>query len=273
MATEGGGGAYPNGSEDFMTGAVPPPGDYVLTYGLYYKADKLMDGNGNKMPIDFDLDVAGAIFRYIHVTKVEVAGGLWAQHLIVPVLNVDVTTPADSDSKFGLSDIIVDPFLISWHKPPFHWVVGMDTFIPVGSYDKNDVANIGRDCWTFEPVAGVTYMDEHGIDLSLKVMYDFNTENNDTGYHSGEEFHCDAAAGLAFGDWKAGINGFVYKQTTPDSAPADAMQLGEGRQFGLGPAVSYQLKSVSIVAKYQREFATEARPEGDRFWLKLIVPF
>ena len=31
-ATEFGGGAYPNGAECFMAGAVPPPGTYFLNY-------------------------------------------------------------------------------------------------------------------------------------------------------------------------------------------------------------------------------------------------
>ena len=34
-ATESGGGAYPNGAEDFMSGAVPPPGTYVINYFNY----------------------------------------------------------------------------------------------------------------------------------------------------------------------------------------------------------------------------------------------
>ncbi|MFZ1574382.1 MAG: hypothetical protein WAT36_03925, partial [Chromatiaceae bacterium] len=29
-ATEGGGGHYPNGAEDFMVGALPPPGTYFI---------------------------------------------------------------------------------------------------------------------------------------------------------------------------------------------------------------------------------------------------
>ncbi len=36
LATEGGGGAYPNGVEDFMSGALPPPGTYFLNYLTYY---------------------------------------------------------------------------------------------------------------------------------------------------------------------------------------------------------------------------------------------
>ena len=33
-ATELGGGAYPNGAEDFMSGAIPPPGFYFIDYFL-----------------------------------------------------------------------------------------------------------------------------------------------------------------------------------------------------------------------------------------------
>lgn len=273
MATEGGGGAYPNGAEDFMSGALPPPGDYLITYGLYYKADELIDGQGNKLPVDFDLDVAGVVLRYVHVTPVEVLGGLWAQHIFVPALNVDVTTPAGSDDKTGLGDLIVDPVILSWHKPPFHWAVGLDTYVPVGAYDKDDLANVGRNYWTFEPVAAATYMDENGIDVSVKLMYDINTENSDTDYRSGDEFHCDYAAGIALGPVKLGATGYYYKQTTDDDAPAGAMVLGKGEQIAAGPAVGCQIGKASVVAKYQREFETEARPEGDRFWLKLVVPF
>jgi hypothetical protein len=36
FATEGGGGVYPNGAEDFMSGALPPPGTYFLDYANFY---------------------------------------------------------------------------------------------------------------------------------------------------------------------------------------------------------------------------------------------
>ena len=46
LATEGGGGAYPNGAEDFMAGALPPPGVYFKNYLTYYQASKLKDKIG-----------------------------------------------------------------------------------------------------------------------------------------------------------------------------------------------------------------------------------
>jgi hypothetical protein len=34
-ATEGGGGMYPNGNENYLVGALPPPGFYTMLYGAY----------------------------------------------------------------------------------------------------------------------------------------------------------------------------------------------------------------------------------------------
>ena len=272
-ATEGGGGAYPSGAEDFMVGALPPPGDYLVTYGLYYTADALMDGGGNELPIDFDLEVAGAVFRYIHVTPKTILGGNWAQHIFVLLLNQDVTTPAGSDDKFGFGDLIVDPFIIGWHKPPFHYVAGVDIYVPVGSYDENDMANLGRNYWTFEPLFAATYLAKCGGEISAKLMYDINLENDDTGYTSGNEFHMDYLVGWGKGAWKVGANGYAYWQVTEDDAPSGVPENPDGTQYGLGPALTYQKGPVTMTAKWQREFETEGKPEGDRFWLKVIFPF
>lgn len=271
-ATEGGGGAYPNGAEDLMSGALPPPGDYLIAYGLYYNADALLDGDGREIPIDFELEVGGVVLRYIHVTDVQIAGGLWAQHIFVPALNVDVSTVDGSDSVFGLGDLIVDPLILSWHKPPFHWAAGLDVYVPVGEYDEQEMANVGRNYWTFEPVFAVTWLSPKGIDVSAKLMYDFNLENEDTDYQSGEEFHADLAIGLTHGPWRAGLSGFVYEQVTGDDAPAGVEPGPDGSQLGLGPVVSYQAGKVSLVAKWQADLETEGRPEGDHVWLKLIMP-
>ena len=47
LATEGGGGAYANGAEDFMSGALPPPGNYFINYLTYYTTSKFKGSNGN----------------------------------------------------------------------------------------------------------------------------------------------------------------------------------------------------------------------------------
>jgi hypothetical protein len=278
-ATENGGGAYPNGAEGLMSGALPPPGQYLVNYLLYYQADDLMDNDGHKLPLDFDATIFAEVARLINVSKVQVLGGAWAQQIFIPVTSVDVTTPAGDDNVVGLGDLIVDPVILAWHKPPFHWVSGVDVYVPVGTYDKDDLANVGRNYWTFEPVAAVTYLDQQGLELSAKCMYDFNLENPDTDYESGQELHVDFAAAWHVQNWAAGVGGFYYRQTTADDGtvmtPAGPSDAGDnkGEQIALGPQISCQYKAMSFMLASDFDFETQNKPQGERYWFKFVTGF
>lgn len=277
-ATENGGGAYPNGAEGFMTGIVPPPpGLYMIDYTMYYGANDFMDGNGSSIDAPFDLTAWGNIPRIINVTDKRLFGAQWAQHIFIPILYLDVTTPGGNDDNFGLGDIIVDPFILAWHTKNLHWAVGMDTYIPLGAYDKNEIANLGRNYWTFEPVAALTYLSDSGYEASAKIMYDINTRNNATDYKSGDEFHFDYALAKKVGNYAVGIGGYYYKQVTGDDGtvmtPAGAVDAGDnkGQTIAAGPQISYQHKGMSFVLKYQQEFETENKFEGGKVWFKFIT--
>ena len=277
-ATENGGGAYPNGAEGFLTGLVPPPpGMYLIDYALYYGADSFKDGNGDSIPGDFDLEIWGNVLRLINVTDTKILGAQWVQHIFIPVLSVDVTTPGGSDDKIGLGDLIVDPIVLAWHGKNWHCAAGVDVYVPVGEYDENDLANIGRNYWTIEPVFAVTYLNEQGCEASAKFMYDINLENDDTNYESGDEFHVDFALGHRLDNWILGAGGFYYKQIGDDdgtvltpAGPADAGD-NKGQAIGLGPQLGYQHKGMTFILKYQKEFEVENKFEGDRVWFKLIT--
>nr|HPG72462.1 transporter [Syntrophales bacterium] len=202
LATEGGGGAYPNGAEGFMAGALPPPGTYFINYLTYYTASKFKDNNGNDAPGDFKLKVAADVLRFVHVTNYKVLGANWAVHAFIPIAYQDVSVPGRDDDRFGLGDIIIDPIILGWHSRNVHVTVGLDIYIPTGSYNKDRLANIGRNYWTFEPVLGVTFLSDGGFEVSAKFMYDINTENDDTKYRSGQEFHVDYTVGYHIGkEW------------------------------------------------------------------------
>ena len=279
FGTEGGGDAYPNGAEGFMTGALPPPGRYLIDYNLYYTADELMDGSGNEIPIDFDLEVYGTVLRFVNVTEKTILGGSWAQHIFVPFLNVDVSTPGGDDDKFGLGDLIVDPIVLGWHRGDFHWAAGIDVYVPVGAYDEDDLANVGRNYWTIQPVLAGTYLNKAGCEASLKLMYDINFENDDTDYESGDSIHFDYTVATRVKQWAIGVGGFYYKQLGDDDGtvmtPGGPVDAGDnkGQQIAVGPQVAYHHSPMSFIFKYQKELETENKPEGDRFWLKFVTPF
>lgn len=273
LATEGGGGAYPNGAEDFMSGAVPPPGTYFVNYFDYYSADKLADNSGNKLIPGFKLNVTADVLRFIHVTDKQILGGNWAMHLLLPIVNIDVTVPGASKSKTGLGDIILSPFVLAWHSKNWHAVTGLEFFIPTGSYDKKDLANTGRNYWTFEPVVAGTYVTDSGYEVSGKFMYDINTKNSDTDYLSGHEFHVDYALGKKIDKFTLGAAGYYYQQVTDDESKGVAVKNNSGSVVAIGPSLKYDYKRMSFSLKYLFETAACNRPQGDNLWFKFSYAF
>ena len=276
LATEGGGGCYPNGAEDFMGGALPPPGTYFLNYLNFYHATAFKDQNGNDLMPKFDLNVVANVFRLVHVTKYKIFGASWAVHAFLPLVYMDVDATPGKDNRAGLGDIIVDPFILGWHFKHFHITTGLDFYIPTGDYDKNRLTNTGRNYWTFEPVIGFTYLWDNGIELSGKFMYDFNLKNTDTDYKSGQEFHVDYTAGYHVDkNLTLGIGGYGYYQTTDDEQYGTKVGTDgfKGRVIGLGPQVAYNYKNMAFTLKWQKEFKVENRPEGNNFFFKFMYAF
>lgn len=285
FATEGGGNAYPNGAEDFWCGLIPPPGFYFINYFLYYHADDFNNKHGDNVDEDFDLDVIANTFRFIKITNHKILGANWGVHMFVPIVYQDVTPPftGRNDTQTGVGDIIVDPLILSWHfSKNFHLAAGIDIFMPTGRYDADDLANTSRNYWTFEPIVAFTYMTDFGLEVSSKFMYDINTNNPDTDYRSGQEFHFDYAVGYKVSDWTVGAAGYYYKQITNDKINGEKVTFPDalgfedgfkGQAIAVGPAVKYGCKNISFTLKYLWDTEVEHRPEGQSLWFKLVYAF
>mgnify|MGYP003576031583 CR=1 FL=1 len=273
-ASETGGSAYPNGAESVGVAQLPPPGTYLLNYTNYYTADRLNDEDGDSAVPDFSVDAFANVARIVHVTDKKFLGATVAMQAFVPVVDLKVSAAGARQHRFGAGDIIVNPLVLGWKKGNWNFVATMDTFVPTGRYKRTDLANIGRNYWTFEPVAAVTYADpKGGPELSVKLMYDFNTKNKATNYRSGQEFHTDVALAYNFGKLTVGATGYYYKQTTDDRQ--NGLRVGpngnRGEAIAVGPVVRYVVGGkVPIIAQWQHEFHTENRPQGDKLWLRAI---
>lgn len=276
QATESGGGAYPNGAESIAVAQLPPPGTYLLAYSNYYSADRLNDGNGDSVVPNFSVDAFANIARFVHVTDKKILGATVAMQAFVPVVDLTVHAAGMRQHKFGLGDMIVNPLILGWNKDNLNIILTMDTYVPTGRYKKTDLANIGRNYWTFEPVVAVTYANpKGGPELSAKLMYDFNTKNKATGYRSGQEFHVDLAAAYNFNPLTVGVTAYYYKQTIDDKLGGARVGTDgyKGEAFAAGPVLRYQLGRVPITAQWQHEFHAENRPQGDKFWVKAAFRF
>jgi hypothetical protein len=275
FATEAGGSSYPMGAENYLTGAMPPPGFYTLAFVNHYSADELKDDSGNRVPVDFSVRATAISPRFVWVTGNKLLGGQVAHAAIVPLVDLDVSVAGASQRKRGLGDIIVTALALGYHhSDKMHSVAALDVITPTGNYDRNRLANIGRNYWAIQPVYTASYVNPAGWNWDVKLMYDFNFKNKDTDYRSGQEFHFDYALGYAVANnWVAGIGGYAYRQTTNDKQNGVAID-NKGRAFAIGPSIKYDNgKGFFITAKFQKEMDVRNRAEGKAFWIKASVPF
>jgi hypothetical protein len=296
-AIEGGLHQYPDGIDDFMMGALPPPGVYFLNYAVYanisdYEDLRAPDGTRFKNISGEKPKVKGwtmiDALRLIYVSKCKVLGGDFALHAIQPIQHLEFTKGTWSglnlldaagpvNMKTGLKNTVVGA-ATGWHfSKNLHAAAILDVIMPTGTYSADDMANTGNPYWTFTPMFITTYVTDSGFEVGAKLMYDINTRNKETGYLSGQEFHADYIIGQHMGPWMFGINGYYVQQITKDKigrdAEADNFSGNKAAAFAVGPAVAYNYKNMFFKGKVQFDLYEKNRPETQRYWFNFIYCF
>ena len=284
QATEGGVSSWPMGIEIYGMGILPPPGTYGQLFVGNYMADTLRDNAGNKAA-DIDLRVTTLVPRFVWVTDQKILGGDLGFHALLPLNDIRLNIKnGPHDHKRGLGDAHLGPVIGFHHSDKFHTAMGVDFVVPTGGeYDKNDLVNLGTNYYTVQAVYAMTYMDPTGFNADMRLMYDYNFENQDTHYQSGRELHADYTLGWGLGNgWVLGIGGHAYKQVSDDqcsaahcaaAAAVDAADGNRGSSFSIGPAIQYASKDGwSLSAKWQDESGVRNRTDGQTYWLKFTIP-
>jgi hypothetical protein len=274
---------YPYGAENWLTGALPPPGTYFVNYAGYYSG-LLRNDSGAKVDIGGQAASVTAEFdalRFVQITHVKILGAEWGMQVIAPFVHQTVNLDG-ARSRVAQGDLDVDPFLLGWNGEKWHAIVAMDTLLPTGYYDQNDArVSVGAHYFSFEPIAAFTFLPASGWEASAKLMYNTKTTNQATDYHSGDEFHTDFAVGKHFGAWSAGAAGYFMEQLTNDTvngaiAPAVPGFWGEGREgrvLGIGPSMSYRNRHhMEFIAQWENEMLVRNRFGGNKLWFKMIIP-
>jgi len=299
----GGGTPYANGAEGFFCGLVPPKGLYLKNYVLVYKAQSMKDNSGDEVPA-FDRAVVWAdIIRIIWITDKKILGASYGTQLFIPYVDKDIrfNVPVGPKNKRHYTDrgipcIIYTPYILGYHllNNRFHCLFATDIYIPVGSQEDENMANVETNYWTIEPLWAFTFFITKRWDVSSKLMYSFNTEQQDcpTVYGinvdrtPGQEFHLDYTSSYGITEsLRIGVTGYYYKQTTDDdydlrkSIPAPIRQLlkadesHKGQAFAIGPGVWYHRKNLFLSIRAQFEMAVKNRPDGKNFWAMFIYRF
>jgi hypothetical protein len=192
-------------------------------------------------------------------------------------------TVSRSDSESGFGDLVLMPIMVNQKiNSDLNANYRLAVYAPTGGYEVGQLANTGKNFWTVEPTAALMYFGlKNGIEASLFMGMDFNTENSDTDYTSGIQARADGTLAQHFPLWKGlagvGANGFWYQQITDDSGDGANLGSFRARAHGIGPVLSYSHKAMGkdVIAelKWLREFDNVNRLEGDTIFFKLLAKF
>jgi len=268
------------GAEGWYAGALPPPGLHLLDYTLYYRAHELKGRKGRHVdgfPLtDYEVRVIANVIRPIYVSDRTIFGANPAWHAVIPIMAMKQTTDVFKDSMEGVGDIYVSPLILGWHRPPWHYVAGLDVIMPTGHYSKHDFTTIGHNHWTFEPAFAISYIGQSGFSASTKLMYDMHTEDHSLDYKEGDQFHLDYNVGCSFGankEWKVGVCGYFLTSLEEDKSNSRRVKGSEESVFAVGPTVAYQKGKWLVALKVQKELEAENRPKGIASWIKVCYSF
>jgi len=280
LASEDGTQHFPVGVNTISAGNLPPPG--MLQYLDYFQVSpnpEQHDGDGHDINNQFHLTAVADAARFLYTWKNIQVGGLhYTTGLVVPFVNLTLDVAGHHGHDFGIGDVNIQNYLggHTADKSLFYFF-GMDTWIPVGNYDKNRLINTGNHYFTFGPNVDVTWHPAPRWELTGSIMAEFNTTNSATHYHSGSDIDLDYGMSyrpLHNRNFGIGVNGFFYKQYQADTT--DGVRVSDdgdkGRVFAFGPQVRYDVPFGGFVVKYQHEFAVQNRPAGEQIWFQFAVP-
>ncbi|AEA60154.1 SphA family protein [Burkholderia gladioli] len=279
-ATENGLTTYPIGVNTVLDGILPPPGDTrFYNYTQYYVANKFAGPHGESLVPGFRSSALVDAPRVVHTWGSTIGPFTLSTGAIVPFFYLDLNTPAGHGHRTALGDIIVQPLMLGYVNQShtfFAYLTG-DVGLPTGAYDVNRIANVGTNTYAFMPSLNATWFPTPDWELSGTALVEINSPNHATNYHSGSVASLDWLIGYSVTkQFQIGLQGFYLKQFTDDTVNGQSVN-GDGfrgQAVGIGPQIRWDWAPGSSVAlKYQHEFAVRNRPQGERIWLEVSVPF
>lgn len=282
-AAEGAFSHYLPGANGDIFLAVPPEPGFLVANTFWYQT-----GNVGEAVLEGRVDLNLDIGNFLNLTALTytfgqpILGGRYTAGVLIPFGNVDLDATIrgplggrfpTSESSFDLSDIALIPFQMNWASGPWSFKLSEVIVAPTGGYSKSELVNLGRNYWSFDTIAAVTWFDpQKGTEVSIQPGLMLNTENSDTDYRTGTEFHLDfTLSQFVSPSFALGIRGYYYQQITGDSGSGALLGDYKSGSFGAGPGFVWIPKfgdgQLTILGKWIHDFSAENRFESEYYTL------
>jgi len=279
LAAEGGASHYlPGTAGDIALAVASEPGLQVANTFWFQSGDVGATVLEGAVRFGVDADVFLNLAYGAYTFDRSVLGGRYTIGALVPFghTKIDASTVgplggriASSDTSFDLSDIAIIPVQLNWNSGNFHFKLAEAIIAPSGGYDVDDLANLGRNHWSFDTVGAATWLNlETGTEISVAPGIMVNTTNNATDYKTGAEFHLDFTANQFLSPgFAVGLRGYWYEQVTGDSGSGARLGDFKSSSFGIGPGFVWTPTAaqgrLNIVGKWLHDLQADKRLKSD----------
>ncbi len=274
---------FPGAYGSLLPGVAPEPGYVFANVNLLYNAKASRAVGQGQIQTSIESSAFYSLFQGLHVWDEPALGGRFAIGGYLPLgyasYDASVGELATSQDEFALGDIGLIPASYYWSSGNFHANVYGLIIAPTGEYSTNSSVNIGRNYWSIDTVAALTWFNpDSGTEFSVVPGFMFNSENPDTNYRTGTEFHMDFMFNqFVSEEWALGLHGYVYSQLTGDSGSGALLGDFKGEAVGIGPAISWIPKSaggaVALSASWIHDVHSENRLSGDYATISFGIQF
>lgn len=276
------------GSFGVKAGSQAPPGEYAIAPLLYfYSTDDIRNANGDQVPINANIDAALFGAGAAIVTKKTILGGFYGFSVLVAGANNRLQgTEIDQNPGQGITDTVLCPFQLGWHKKRADAVVYYQLYLPTGRYEDGAANNTGLGMWGQEIGGGTTvYLTEdRKYHAATMVSLNFQSDKEDSTTHVGNQMNFEGGAGGDFlqGRLVAGLAYYSAFKLSNDQIEVghlpQLLALNKSSSFALGPDLSFTIEKNHTVYgfvgfRYFWEVYAKTTTKGGGLLLTATFPF
>ncbi len=266
------------GSLGLLAGSQPDSGLYLLDQFASYGSNDLFDRNGNRIPVDLDLDALAnfvgfqVTFKLRPSTYINVSAA-------APIAQVTLQSaqPQASVDTFGLGDVYVQPIKIGWKRTRMDIVTGYAFYAPTGLFIPRASGGIGLGQWTHEfSLGSAVYFDRAKTwNISAVASYDLNQRKQGIDITRGDTVQIQGGAGKRLRTVTVGVAAYGLWQVRDDRGAdlPDALRGARDEALGLGPEIDIALARIRsrVAIRYCRDVVVKSRPSGQILVIALTV--
>lgn len=277
------------GSFGVKGGSQAPPGEYAIAPLLYfYSADDVRNANGDRVPaLDASLDSAMFGAGVAVVTKKQILGGYYGFSVLIAGANNRIQgTEIDQNPGQGITDSVLCPFQLGWHKKHADAIAYYQLYLPTGRYEDGASNNTGLGMWGQEIGVGTTvYLTQDRRYHAATVWsMNFQSDKEDSTTHVGNQMNFEGGVGGDFlkGGLVAGLAYYSAFKVANDHLEVGKLPqpvpLNKSNTFGLGPDVTLAIAKANTVygfvnVKYFWEVAAKTTTKGGAWLITATFPF